>query len=98
MEMVSWLAYQTRDCSGKLRQWWQLAAAMERVKRWELAQIESNKKKDKIKLTPILVDPREFYCNITPIMFARFVCDFLSFCAYEFLEKYETREPMETIL
>ena len=46
---------------------------MERGKRWELAQRESNKK-DETKLTPLPVDPRELYCNVTPVMFARFVC------------------------
>ena len=31
------------------------------------------------------------YC--TPVMFARFVCALLSFCAREFPVKSETREP-----
>ena len=50
-----------------------MTAAMERGKRWDLSKRESNKK-DKKKLTPLPVDTRKLYCNVTPVMFARFVC------------------------
>ena len=70
---------------------------MERSKRWELAQGESNKK-DKTKLTPLLVDSHELYCNVTPIMFSRFVCALLSFRAREFPARSETRKPGENIV
>ena len=68
---------------------------MERGKRWESAQREINKK-DKTKLTPLPVDPRELYC--TPVVFAYFVCSLLSFCALEFPNKSETREPRKIIV
>ena len=74
-ETMSQLAYQARDCSGGLWQWRQLAAAMYRGKRRELARRESNKN-DQTKLIPLPVDPHELYC--TPVMFARFVCALLS--------------------
>ena len=70
---------------------------MERGKRWELAQREIHKN-DKTKLTPIPVDPRELYCNVTPVMFAQFFCDLLSFRVRDFPAKSETREPEEIIV
>ena len=36
------------------------------------------------------------YC--TPVMFARFVCALLSFCACEFPAKFDTQEPGEIIV
>ena len=55
--------YWTQYCSGGLRQCQQLATAMDREKRWELAQIESNKK-DRINLTPLSSDTLELYCTL----------------------------------
>ena len=67
---------------------------MERGKRWELEQIEINKKV-KTMLTPLPVDPLELYC--TPVVFSRFFCAKLSFCARKFPAKSETWEPGEII-
>ena len=63
--------------------------------RWELEKIEINKNNN-TKLTPLPVDTCELYC--TPVMFARFVCDLLSFRARKFPEKSETQEPREIIM
>ena len=54
-----------------------------------------------MKFTPLLLIhvkdqiPRK-YCM--PVMFARFVCDLLSFCARKFPEKSETQEPEKIIV
>ena len=64
---------------------------MDKGKRWELAQRESNKK-DKTKLTPLPVDPWKLYCKVRPIMLARFVFALLSFRTHKFPAKSETWE------
>ena len=57
--------------------------------------------KDKTKLKPILLICAKYqslqkYCTL--VMFARFVCALLSFCARKFPAKSETREPREIIV
>ena len=95
-ETASWLDDRERDFSAGLRQWQQLKSARERGKIWELAQRGINKK-DKKNLTPLPVDPYKIYCNVTPVMFDCFVCA-LSFCAFKFPVKSETREPGKNIV
>ena len=88
--MVYLPEYWTQYFSGRLRQQQRLAAAMERGEVLELTQIEINKN-DNTKFTPLPVDTCELYC--TTVMFDRFVCALLSFCARKFPAKSETREP-----
>ena len=72
-----------------------MESTTERDKRWELVQIECNKKYD-IKLTPLPVYPHKLY--FTTVMLAWFAYALLSFRAHEFPEKSETREPVEIIM
>ena len=69
-----------------------LATTMKRLKRWELPQRESNTNYGK-KLTPLPFDPRKLYC--TPVMFARFVCAFLSFVHASFLQNPKPEKPVK---
>ena len=69
-------AYRAQYVSGRPRQQRQLSSAMERVKRWELAQIEINKK-DNTKLTPLPLDTKRI------ILYACYVRS-LCMCLVEF--------------
>ena len=68
---------------------------MERGKRWELEQIESNKKYN-MKLESLPVDPHKLYCM--PVMFNCFVYALMMFCAHEFPGNPETLEPEKYLL
>ena len=67
---------------------------MEREESWESEQRENNKK-DKTILTPLSVGPCKLYR--TPIMFARFVCECLSFVHESFLRKPKPDNPGEIL-
>ena len=61
---------------------------------WDLAHIESDKE-DKTNFTSPPVDTLKLYC--ATVMFTKFVCALLNFCAHEFPSKYETQQPRKTI-
>ena len=88
--------YWTWYLSGGPHQQRWLAATMEGGQRWESAQREINKN-DKKKLTPLPIDPRELYCNVTPVVFAHFVYASFSFSVCKFPVKYKPKNRGEIL-
>ena len=64
---------------------------MDRGTRLELSKIEIYN----TKVTTLPVDPRKLYC--TPVIFARFFCDFLSFRVCKFPENPKPDNPVKLL-